>query len=91
MATTDDRERLEAIANAIMAPHVAHQQSASAKLHGKRSNSRRWLRTGAVLLYLPYVANLLFKVIPEGRMGWVEWVVLLGVGTALYVLFRRQE
>ena len=91
MAATDDRERLEAIANAIMAPHVVQQRSAREKLSGKRTNSRRWFRAATVLLFLPYLANVLFKVMPEGRMGWVDWLVLLGVGLAVFVVFRRKE
>ena len=88
---TDDRERLEAIANAIMAPHVAQQQAAGARLRGKRSKSRGWMRIAALCVFLPYVANVLFNVVPEGRMGWIEWMILGAMALALFSMFRRKE
>lgn len=91
MATTDDRERLDAIANAILAPHVARQQHASERLQSKRPGSRRWFRIAAILTILPYLANVVLELIPEGRMSPFHWVLLAGIAVGAFVVFRRKE
>ena len=92
MATTDDRERLEAIANAIMAPHVAQQQHVSERLRSKGSG-KRWTRIAAILLLAPMLLNVLFQIVRGESLSPFNWVVLVvavvAIGIALWS--RRQE
>ena len=49
------------------------------------------MRIAVLCLFLPYVANVLFNVVPEGRMGWIEWMILGAMALALFSMFRRKE
>jgi hypothetical protein len=91
MATTDDRERLEAIANAIMAPHVARQQQASGRLHGQeRKPGRRWMRIGAVLVIAPLLLQLLMDAVSGEGLSPLGWVVVASAPALIFLLFRKK-
>lgn len=92
MAMTDDRERLDAIANAIMAPHVAKQQHASTRLQSK-GGGKRWARIGAVLLLVPMLVNVFVDIGRGESLSPFHWVVLVVAVIAIVIAFlsRRQE
>lgn len=91
MATSDDRERLEAIANAIMAPHVARQQQASGRLHGQeRKPGRRWMRIGAVFLVTPLLLQVLTDAVSEEGLSPLGWVVVATTPVLIFLFFRKK-
>jgi hypothetical protein len=91
MATTDDRERLEAIANAIMATHVARQQQASGRLHGQeRKPGRRWMRIGVLFLVAPLLLQVLTDAVSGEGMSPFGWVVVASVPVLVFLFFRKK-
>lgn len=92
MAMTDDRERLDAIANAIMAPHVAKQQHASARLQSK-GGGKRWTKIAAILLLAPLLLNVILELVRGESLSPFHWVVLVVAVIAIVIAFlsRRQE
>jgi hypothetical protein len=91
MATSDDRERLEAIANAIMAPHVIDQQNARMRIQGRREGFLRRNRIFATGMFLVYLGYILFKVVPDGDLDVLSVLVLALLGWTTFKAWRRTE